>query len=229
MLHPWAHPSAGLSFFLHFYLFVRLNQQVTLRDAQPDSAPASLRPGEGRERIRLPSARREGQERPVHPPGGARLPRRAVRSARGRQAGVRERRARGERQPSAGRGEDTRQRREPAARSGGRRHRPAAEENTSWSAWRSLSRRAFRCPSAVMMSPRSATRWCGTTRRRRRCRRGTEESFPFTFPRWRNSGHPWARRRWETGRALADALIQKYRGSFRSKIYLVIIQLLLFV
>uniref|UniRef100_A0A8D2ZIT8 Na(+)/H(+) exchange regulatory cofactor NHE-RF1 n=1 Tax=Scophthalmus maximus TaxID=52904 RepID=A0A8D2ZIT8_SCOMX len=88
----------------------------------------AVRAGEGIRRLRLPPARREGQDGAVHPARGARHPGRRGRALGGRPAGVRERRERGGREPPAGRGADTGHRRGAGARRGRRRHGGAAEQ-----------------------------------------------------------------------------------------------------
>lgn len=87
-----------------------------------------MRHGERNQRLRVPPARREGEERPVHPARGAGYSRRDRRAARGRPPGVRQRGQRGGREPPASGRQDPGHRRAAGAYRGGRRHGRAAAE-----------------------------------------------------------------------------------------------------
>lgn len=83
---------------------------------------------EGLRRLRVPPARREGQDRAVYPARGARYSRLRRRASRGRPPGVREWRERGGREPPPSGRQDTGHGRGSGAYRGGRRNLGAAEE-----------------------------------------------------------------------------------------------------
>ena len=84
--------------------------------------------GESVQRLRVPPARREGQDGAVYPARGVRYSRLRRRAPRGRPPGIRQWRERGGREPSAGGRQDTGHQRGPRAYRRGPRHGGAAAE-----------------------------------------------------------------------------------------------------
>ena len=107
---------------------VQQRTPVSVAFKHVDPPTQTVRAGERTQRLRIPPARGAGQDRPVHPAGGARHPRRRGRAPSRRPPGVRERGERGGREPPAGRRQDKSHHRGSGAHRGGRRHHRAAEE-----------------------------------------------------------------------------------------------------